>query len=119
MEALSEGGMYRNVKLSHADLTRPADGIVPFDDKEAIIEVRAVDVVYGKLPVIHDIYCHFPRKTITSITKNSSNTARVLALKTRKMVWKSSTKKKLNVLRNLSVRPSPGPIQSRKAPLMS
>lgn len=60
----AQGQLRRSI---HADLTRPVNGLVPLEDKEGILEVRGVNVAYWKTQVLYDVYCHFPKNTVTAI----------------------------------------------------
>lgn len=50
-----------------AELSKPDSGLRPFDEAEAVLEVRGVEAVYQSRSVLQDVYCHFPANTVTAI----------------------------------------------------
>lgn len=52
---------------SHVELTKPHGGILPLGDHEGILEVRGIEVAYDGREALKDIFCHFPRNTVSAI----------------------------------------------------
>tara|TARA_B100000315_G_scaffold231463_1_gene242784 strand:+ start:364 stop:1224 length:861 start_codon:yes stop_codon:yes gene_type:complete len=61
-------GKENNDSCLHAQLGNPYDGLLPLNEKEAIVEVRGIEVAYrSSISVLAGIYCHFQKNRVTAI----------------------------------------------------